>query len=259
MNTPIDRFITDWFTNGFVAPGPGVLPGNLAWLGHLSLFLIIMIMATLLTGLIGFEREFRGHAAGFRTHILVGVASALVMYISIYGFPMIWPSGDSIVRDPARLAAQVVSGIGFLGAGAIIQTGVSVKGLTTATTLWLVMAIGLACGSGNIIIGILTTCICLVALVAFRGAERLINKRNPIVTVVVGTTSPVLKELLTTANRFGINVKNIDSQIAKLSEQEVLRIRLYCAATSQTSMNSFIDELRLSIRPLEVHVSNTPQ
>ena len=247
-NTPLDQWFSELFISGFGN-------SNLVWLGHLLLFLIIMICTTFLAGIVGFEREYRGHAAGFRTHILVGLASALIMYISVWGVSKL----DYPGRDPFRLAAQVVSGIGFLGAGAIIQTGVSVKGLTTATTLWLVMAIGLACGSGNILIAVLTTAVCLVALIAFRRAEKMINKRNPIITIVVPSETAVLRSVLDMASRFGINVKNIDSQIARYREREVLRVRLYCAASSKNSFESFVDELKRHLQPLELHISNSLQ
>lgn len=109
--------------------------------------LIRMALAVILGGCIGLEREKRSQAAGLRTHMLVSLGSALVMLISVYGFPVLKPDGQANV-DVARIAAQVVSGVGFLGAGTIIRNGMSVKGLTTAASLWVSAAIGLACGSG---------------------------------------------------------------------------------------------------------------
>jgi putative Mg2+ transporter-C (MgtC) family protein len=98
---------------------------------------------------IGFEREIRDREAGIRTHLLVSLGSALFTVVSAYGFHEFLANGGSVVRaDPARIAAQIVTGIGFLGAGAIIREGLSVRGLTTAATLWVVAAIGMACGAG---------------------------------------------------------------------------------------------------------------
>jgi putative Mg2+ transporter-C (MgtC) family protein len=98
---------------------------------------------------IGFEREIRDREAGIRTHLLVSLGSALFTVVSAYGFHEFLASGDAVVRaDPSRIAAQIVTGIGFLGAGAIIREGLSVRGLTTAATLWVVAAIGMACGAG---------------------------------------------------------------------------------------------------------------
>jgi putative Mg2+ transporter-C (MgtC) family protein len=98
---------------------------------------------------VGFERELRDREAGIRTHLLVSLGSALFTLVSAYGFHAFLTSGGNIVRaDPTRIAAQIVTGIGFLGAGAIIREGLSVRGLTTAATLWVVAAIGMACGAG---------------------------------------------------------------------------------------------------------------
>jgi putative Mg2+ transporter-C (MgtC) family protein len=104
--------------------------------------LLRLAVAALLGASIGLERELRERGAGLRTHTVVCVGSALFTLVSAYGF------AEFRVVDPTRIAAQIVSGIGFLGAGAIIRTGLSVRGLTTAATLWLVAAIGMAAGAG---------------------------------------------------------------------------------------------------------------
>lgn len=111
---------------------------------------IRLVLALFLGGLIGFEREVSSHAAGLRTHILVCVGSALVMLLSMYGFSA-FVNEVNVRLDPSRLAAQVISGIGFLGAGTIIFNGRSITGLTTAASLWVVAGIGLAVGAGFII------------------------------------------------------------------------------------------------------------
>lgn len=111
---------------------------------HLMLRLLLSV---LLGGLIGFERERKNHAAGLRTHTLVCLGSCLIMVLSIYGFSE-FADQYGVNRDPARLAAQAITGIGFLGAGTILFTGKSITGLTTAASLWVVMAIGLAVGAG---------------------------------------------------------------------------------------------------------------
>jgi putative Mg2+ transporter-C (MgtC) family protein len=111
--------------------------------------LLRLSVAAVLGGAIGMERELRERQAGLRTHLVVCVGSALFTLVSAYGFHEFLVNGGSLVRtDPTRIAAQIVSGIGFLGAGAIIRQGLSVKGLTTAATLWLVAAIGMASGAG---------------------------------------------------------------------------------------------------------------
>jgi putative Mg2+ transporter-C (MgtC) family protein len=108
-----------------------------------------LAIAAALGGAIGLERELDEKSAGLRTHLLVSVGSALFTIVSAYGFREFLTSGQAIVRaDPARIAAQIVTGIGFLGAGVIFRQGFTVRGLTTAATLWLVAAVGMAAGAG---------------------------------------------------------------------------------------------------------------
>lgn len=134
--------------------------------------LLRIVIAAVLTGAIGLERELRERAAGLRTHLLVGVGSALFTIVSAFAwgdFPFSRQSG--IVLDPTRIAAQIVTGIGFLGAGAIIRQGLSVRGLTTAAGLWVVAAIGMAAGAGFYAAALITTGIVLVGLGPLRWLE----------------------------------------------------------------------------------------
>jgi putative Mg2+ transporter-C (MgtC) family protein len=131
--------------------------------------LLRLALAALLGGLIGAERELRERQAGLRTHLLVAVGSALFTIVGAYGFHDFLSSGESVVRaDPTRIAAQIVTGIGFLGAGAIIRQGFSVRGLTTAATLWVVAAVGLAAGAGYYSAAVITTALVLIALYPLR-------------------------------------------------------------------------------------------
>jgi putative Mg2+ transporter-C (MgtC) family protein len=127
--------------------------------------LLRLVLAAAFGGLVGLERELREREAGFRTHTLVSLGSALFTIASAYGFHDFLTSGGNIVRtDPTRIAAQVVTGIGFLGAGAIIRQGLSIRGLTTAATLWVVAAIGLTTGAGYYSAAAITTVLVLVSL-----------------------------------------------------------------------------------------------
>ncbi|MBP5091491.1 MAG: MgtC/SapB family protein, partial [Bacilli bacterium] len=175
----VDEIIINWFNTDF---GTNFSHGVF---GNLLLVVVSLLLAAGLTGLIGLEREVHGHSAGLRTHLLVAIGSALIMVISIYGF-RVWDSSflPAASRDPARLAAQVVAGIGFIGAGTIVQNGISVRGLTTATTLWISMAIGLACGSGNFVIALIATAVSVIALISMRAVERVASRRHPILIVV---------------------------------------------------------------------------
>jgi putative Mg2+ transporter-C (MgtC) family protein len=127
--------------------------------------LLRLALAAVLGGLIGVERELREREAGLRTHLLVSLGSAAFTIVGAYGFHDFIASGDTVVRtDPTRIAAQIVTGIGFLGAGAIIRQGLSVRGLTTAATLWVVASVGMAAGAGYYSAAVITTGVVLVAL-----------------------------------------------------------------------------------------------
>ena len=124
-----------------------------------------VVVAAGLGGAVGLERELREREAGFRTHLLVSVGSCLFTLVSAYGFNEFLVGGGNVVRtDPTRIAAQIVTGIGFLGAGAIIRQGFSVRGLTTAATLWVVAAIGMASGAGYFSAAVITTALVLFSL-----------------------------------------------------------------------------------------------
>ncbi len=129
-----------------------------------------LLVAAGLGSIIGLERERLSWAAGLRTHMLVAVGSALIMIVSAYGFSDVLGT-DHVVLDPSRIAAQVVSGIGFLGAGAILLRGEVVRGLTTAASLWAVAAVGLAVGGGLYVAAATATAIILLILAGVKPLE----------------------------------------------------------------------------------------
>jgi putative Mg2+ transporter-C (MgtC) family protein len=138
---------------------------------------IRLLVAAALSGAVGLEREFRERAAGLRTHMLVGVGSALFTLVSAYAWSdFIFDRDQGTVYDPTRIAAQIVTGIGFLGAGAILRQGLSVRGLTTAAGLWVVAAIGMACGAGYYGAAAITTGIVLVAFGPLRWVEGTVSR-----------------------------------------------------------------------------------
>ena len=134
-----------------------------------------LLLAVLLSGLVGLEREAKGRAAGFRTHILVCVGSCLVMLTGVYLTERYRGMGGV---DPTRLAAQVVSGIGFLGAGTIIQFRDSVRGLTTAASVWAAAGVGLAVGCGFYIGAVATTGLVLMVLLVLHGLESKVGGKS---------------------------------------------------------------------------------
>jgi putative Mg2+ transporter-C (MgtC) family protein len=132
-------------------------------------------LALLLSALIGLEREVRQKSAGLRTYTLVGLASALIILISKYGFTNILADGR-VVLDPSRMAAQIVSGIGFIGGGVIFVRKDLVRGLTTATTIWVTSAVGMACGAGLPLLAIAVTIANFVVVFGFPLLERQLPK-----------------------------------------------------------------------------------
>lgn len=236
--TTIDELLVD-FLNGLIPP-----------FGNFFLSILSLFMATVLAGLIGYEREFNGHSAGLRTHILVALGSALIMLLSIYGF------GDfNLDRDPARLAAQVITGVGFIGAGTIIQNGFDIKGLTTATTLWLAMAIGLASGAGQFILATSGALVGLFTLTMLRRFESYINRKAPKIFVLVKDNQPVLKNIHESAREMRVGIRHIDSQITKYQGEKVLRITVTYSQINHATALSLVEDLKLRIKPVEISTS----
>ena len=174
--------------------------------------LLRVALAAALGGVLGLERELREREAGLRTHLLVSVGSALFTLVSAYGFHAFLSSGQNVIRaDPTRIAAQIVTGIGFLGAGAIIRQGFSVRGLTTAATLWVVAAIGLAAGAGYYSAAVITTAVALFSLwplriVAFRIVHRFRGGTGRLlVELPTGQSSaPVIEEVERSGGRIEV-------------------------------------------------------
>jgi putative Mg2+ transporter-C (MgtC) family protein len=140
-----------------------------------------LALSALLGSFIGYERERLAWAAGLRTHMLVCVGSTLVMIVSVYGFADV----DGAGLDPSRMAAQVVSGIGFLGAGAILARGEVVRGLTTAASVWSVAGIGLAVGGGLYVAAVAATVIILIILAGIKPLERRFIRNRKLRALVI--------------------------------------------------------------------------
>ena len=199
---------------------------SLSWpevLGRLAL-------AAALGAVLGFERELREREAGLRTHLLVSLGSALFTIVSAYGFREFLTSGQSVVRaDPTRIAAQIVTGIGFLGAGAIIRQGLSVRGLTTAASLWVVAAIGMASGAGYYSGAVIATVVVLVSLWPLRiFAHRIFDRLRPgelrlEVELRANESPSVLLESLETR---GVAVRAFEVEDARDRRRVVLEVRV---------------------------------
>lgn len=164
-----------------------------------------LVLATILGGIIGLERESSHRPAGLRTHILVCLGSALIMLISREAFSG-YPSGT---WDPGRLAAQVVSGIGFIGAGTIMHEGVTIRGLTTAASLWVVAGIGLAVGSGYYLGALLTTLLVTVVLLYVHRLENLFFPGEMETISLETPASPEVAKIVTLLEGVGFEVKKL--------------------------------------------------
>jgi putative Mg2+ transporter-C (MgtC) family protein len=182
------------------------LPSGEGWRQAAELGLALLLSAT-----IGLEREIRQKSAGLRTHTLVGVGAALFMLISKYGFMDVLTTGR-IVLDPSRVAAQVVSGIGFLGAGLIFVRRDAVRGLTTAAGVWISAAIGMAAGAGLPLLATLATGIYLVVALAFPALTRFLPRPGTAISAVrvrYPDGRGILRQALQTATARGFAVDEL--------------------------------------------------
>jgi len=200
-----------------------------------------LFLTAVLGGLVGLERERHNQPAGLRTHIILSVGSALAMCISInlaMQFQPLVPNGD-----PARLAAQVISGIGFLGAGAIFRYGTSVKGLTTATSLWTVAIIGLAMGAGHYFSAIVATALLLVALSVLDILEKrfLTGVITRTITMKVTDRPSLVDELKQVFQDLGIEIKSIS--ISKNVETNEMEFEAIAKVPGQPDMDRLIGKL----------------
>lgn len=213
--------------------------------------LIVTLIAGFLSIFIGIEREAKGQAAGLRTHVLLSVGCTLMISISIWAIGLAqgldlknWSANrDSVNYDAARIAAGIISGIGFLSAGTIIKTGISVRGLTTAATLWICTGIGMACGCGFILEAIITTAVTLFFLTSLSFVERWLYKRSPSVHIIVARNVPIIKEVNDIANDNQLIVKNVKTMNIKMEDgREAVDVKVYFAFHSRLeNVTDFID------------------
>jgi putative Mg2+ transporter-C (MgtC) family protein len=194
--------------------------------------------------IIGFERSSRRQVAGMRTHILISVGSTLLMLLSIW-----IPQEYNMFKngDPGRIAAQVVSGIGFLGAGAILRLGNNVKGLTTAASLWLVSAVGLAIGAGLYLAGGMALALSLFTLVALDIVEKRLfpSERNKLLELSYKGSAPDAKKALAVLESFGVRVQTIDVD-QSLGKGGDSRLRILVGLPTATDLPKLVKALKAS-------------
>jgi putative Mg2+ transporter-C (MgtC) family protein len=173
-----------------------------------------LALAFALSSLIGLEREWRQKSAGLRTHTLVGFASALFLIISKYGFSDI-VNGSSVILDPSRIAAQIVTGLGFIGGGLIFVRGDAVRGLTTAATVWLTAAVGMACGAGLAILALVSTLAYFVTVSMYRWVADLLPRSRYTafgLRVVYADGHGILRDVLSTCTSQGFTIARVTTR-----------------------------------------------
>ncbi|HEX5013029.1 MAG TPA: MgtC/SapB family protein [Candidatus Limnocylindrales bacterium] len=202
-----------------------------------------LLLAAVLGAVVGFEREIHEHPAGMRTHLLVSLGSAAFTVLSIYGFEPAAGSPES--TDTSRVAAQIVTGIGFLGAGAIIKYGTSVRGLTTAASLWATAGIGMAVGAGWWFVGIVVTAIVVLSLWPLRSIVRRVRGEGPLqVRIRLHTTQlQTLGEITRTLNREHVELSDINSQRLGKNRYEIELFLRIPANLEQATLLASLAEL----------------
>ena len=203
--------------------------------------LIVAIFAILLGGLLGFEREINGHAAGLRTHILITMAGTLVGII-----------GVTMNENRTFLLLGIVIALGFVSAGSIVQTGKDVRGITTSSTLLLTGVLGFFIGVGYVLEAMVLTLIALGVLVMLHQVETKTSKKNPTITILLDSNVKLGDEIIKVAETFGLKIKNISSKIAKYHDQDVSKVVVTFFKAPKDTIIAFKDELQTAIDPLDI-------
>ena len=214
---------------------------NIGEYGLVLYSLIVAIFAILLGGLLGFEREINGHAAGLRTHILITMAGTLVGII-----------GVTMNENRTFLLLGIVIALGFVSAGSIVQTGKDVRGITTSSTLLLTGVLGFFIGVGYVLEAMVLTLIALGVLVMLHQVESKTSKKNPTITILLDSNVKLGDEIIKVAETFGLKIKNISSKIAKYHDQDVLKVVVTFFKAPKDTIIAFKDELQTAIDPLDI-------
>jgi putative Mg2+ transporter-C (MgtC) family protein len=226
---------------------PAAISGN---------FLIRLAAACLLGAAIGLERDMHGRAAGLRTNMLVSLGSALFMLVSeaVALAYAAHTGGDNGLRvDPSRIAAQIITGIGFLGAGAIIKEGINVRGLTTAACLWVSAGIGMACGAGMFELAIVVTLIGLFTLIVVNRLEKLYPKDSYRTLEIAVPNQTNLSAVIDTVKRAHLKILYLDYERDYASNQMIVlfSIRLFHRGVPDKLSHEIIRDLESSGFPIK--------
>ena len=215
------------------------------WVDLVIVFRIVL--AIVLAFIPGMERELTGKFAGLRTHILVCLGACVFTILSLYGFQFsIHAQGVITQDDPARIAAQVITGIGFIGAGTVMRHGSNVSGITTAATLWVCASIGMSCGCGQYVTAIVASVATLIVLISIRALEKnILSKRKVSYTVYEVLLSASIDECENIENIFESNFHKILKLNKKLINHEEMRFgAVISTKKSMVELNDMFKEIK---------------
>lgn len=219
--------------------------------------LVVICISAILCGMLGLERERHGYAAGLRTHILVGIGAAVFTVLSVYAFgEFVVDETTGVVDwvadgDPARIAAQIIPGIGFIGAGSIMRDGFTIKGLTTAATLWVSAAIGMCAGAGMVSIAIIVTVVAILVLIGLKAVEaRKHGKKITRITYLVPLGTKSLGAATACMDKFDVEISDVDIGTAHFNGDKCTRIILTLKFKDMSLLMQIMDELTSTIQPL---------
>jgi putative Mg2+ transporter-C (MgtC) family protein len=215
--------------------------------------LVRLGLSLVLGALVGLEREQGERAAGIRTHTLVALGSCLIMIVSAFGFADILGT-PAVVLDPSRIAAQVVSGIGFLGAGTILLRKEIIKGLTTAAAIWVVAAIGLACGAGLLLEAIAVTIFTLVVLRVLQPLRDRLRRTSASYSLRIDATvadAPLIARMATVCAHKGVRIESVQVQTGRSGD----RMNVECSASDASHLTQAVAILRTIPQIQQVHLT----
>lgn len=238
--TTIDREIIHFFNS---------LWGSNGW-GNFLLSIISILLCIILVGIIGYQREAQGHNAGFRTHILLGIGSCIIMMLSIYAV-----GASNTSYETMRLSASVAPGIGFIGAGVIIKNKGTIRGLTTAATLWVSMAIGMACGSGNFVIALIGSIATYFCLFLFYKVEIKANKNSSKMYLYLKNDSKITyEEISKLIETYSYTIRRSSLSYEKLNDENVLCIAIEFASCSNEGLKLLARDLTIKYELINIKI-----
>jgi putative Mg2+ transporter-C (MgtC) family protein len=228
-------------------------------MGHEELVMVVRVFGSLLIGgLIGFERTFHGRPAGFRTHSLVCMASALLMLVTVYQSQWMTETPlDAIRTDPTRMAQGIMTGIGFLGAGVIFKEGLTVRGLTTAASIWITAAIGILVGIGFYFAAVVGTLATLAVLAVFRWIEQMLPAEFYAHHMLRFDRENVIAEAEVRGllHKHGFSVANLSSRLTEGGKQ--FEYRMVIRSKDRKNGETLAEHLRRLPEVLEFRISPT--